>query len=107
MTGIKNFKCDNCGGEVIDDVCRYCGSKDIKKSEREIISLLNNSEDMKEYYLKIRIKICSQEKLTEVEDKFFYLLLKEGLIRDECLDADMIIRAIALKNKIVSYDTFK
>lgn len=105
MECLKSLTCKECGGEVENGACMYCGAKDFTIN---MISNLINSDDINSYYInKIRAKIAKGECLDKKEDKVFSLLLDNNLIKDEALDDGLIITYTIQGKKLTSYNTFR
>ncbi len=102
---IKNPKCTQCGGDYENGICSYCGHKNLEIAN--IKSLISSSDDIVSYYDKVRKKVFEGQTLDQSEDAFFYLLLKNDMVKDECLDDARILAYIFHGKKIIPYNTFE
>ena len=106
MECLKNPECKECGGEIENGVCMYCGEKDF--TIEMINKLIKPYVNINDYYMsKIRAKIAKGEYLDKQEDKVFSLLLGNNLIKDEALDDGLIVINAVQGKKLTSYDTFR
>ena len=69
--------------------------------------MISSSDDIVSYYDKVRKKVFEGQMLDQSEDAFFYLLLKNDMVKDECLDDARILAYIFHGKKIISYNTFE
>lgn len=100
-------RCKICGGEYKDGVCMYCKEKMPEEITKELQNQIKPFNEINQFYENIRKKIHDGIKLESNEDKAFYILLKNKMIKDDALDDAKILSCIMHDNKIISYDSFE
>ncbi len=106
ISALKEVKCPECGGEGYEVKCTYCGN--INERLVKLNNMIPVGTNLETYYNDfISGKLANKTQLTEEEDKFFYTLLKEDLIKSNFVPDGYILISSFLGKKLVSYKTFE